>query len=180
MSGQYVYSLPRSTATTQIATRDPPVRPVHPTAPTPLTRTQPDLCMSMGDVADYPAATAALFQPIRVGEITLGHRVVFAPLTRCRTNSRGVHTDIGVEHYAQRASVPGSLLISEATYVSRVAEGRSANAPGVWNEEQIAAWKKVRNHDGVWYRHACRLTNWDRSRMPCMRRVRTYSCRSGH
>ncbi|RPD63407.1 NADH:flavin oxidoreductase/NADH oxidase [Lentinus tigrinus ALCF2SS1-6] len=97
----------------------------------------------MGDLSDHSATTAALFQPIRVGEITLGHRVVFAPLTRCRADKRGVHTDMGVEYYAQRASVPGSLLISEATYVSRAAEGRSANAPGVWNEEQIAAWKKI-------------------------------------
>ncbi|KAI0698174.1 NADH:flavin oxidoreductase/NADH oxidase [Cerioporus squamosus] len=98
----------------------------------------------MGDkVSEHSPTTSALFQSIRVGEIALGHRVVFAPLTRCRANSRGVPTELAVEYYAQRASVPGSLLISEATYVSRAAEGRSANAPGVWNEEQVAAWKKV-------------------------------------
>ncbi|RDX41589.1 NADH:flavin oxidoreductase/NADH oxidase [Lentinus brumalis] len=97
----------------------------------------------MGDISERSPTTNALFQPVRVGEITLGHRVVLAPLTRCRTNNRGVHTELAVEYYAQRASVPGTLLISEATYVSRAAEGRSANAPGVWNEEQVAAWKKV-------------------------------------
>ncbi|PIL25802.1 hypothetical protein GSI_11552 [Ganoderma sinense ZZ0214-1] len=84
-----------------------------------------------------------LFQPIKVGDVTLAHRVVFAPMTRLRANTRGVHGDLAVEYYAQRASVPGSLLISEATYVSRQAEGRSPNAPGVWNEEQIAGWKRV-------------------------------------
>lgn len=89
------------------------------------------------------AAQPTLFRPIQVGDNTFAHRVVFAPLTRLRTNGLGVHTDLGVEHYAQRASVPGTLLITEATCVSRASEGRSANAPGVWNDEQIAAWKRV-------------------------------------
>lgn len=85
----------------------------------------------------------ALFQPIQVGDITLGHRVVFAPLTRLRANKHGVHADIGTEYYTQRASVPGTLLISEATYVGSSAQGRSPNAPGIYTEDQIAAWKRV-------------------------------------
>ncbi|KAI0633095.1 NADH:flavin oxidoreductase/NADH oxidase [Trametes polyzona] len=84
-----------------------------------------------------------LFQPIRVGEIILGHRVVLAPLTRCRANKHGVHTDIGVEYYAQRASYPGTLLISEATYIAPFTQGRSPHAPGVYTQDQIAAWKRV-------------------------------------
>ena len=97
----------------------------------------------MGGASEDTVPMSALFQPIQVGDITLAHRVVFAPLTRCRANNRGVHTDLAVEYYAQRASVPGTLLITEATYVSRAAEGRSPNAPGVWNDEQVAAWKRV-------------------------------------
>ncbi|KAI0744498.1 NADH:flavin oxidoreductase/NADH oxidase [Earliella scabrosa] len=97
----------------------------------------------MGDASEDTVPMSALFQPIQVGDITLAHRVVFAPLTRCRANNRGVHTDLAVEYYAQRASVPGTLLITEATYVSRAAEGRSPNAPGVWNDEQVAAWKRI-------------------------------------
>ena len=87
--------------------------------------------------------TSKLFQPIQVGDVTLAHRVVLAPLTRHRANKHGVHGDLAVGYYSQRASVPGSLLISEATYVSRKAEGRSPNVPGVWNEQQIAGWKRV-------------------------------------
>ena len=94
-----------------------------------------------------PIATSKLFQPVQIGNITLAHRVVLAPLTRLRANTRGVHTDLAVEHYAQRASVPGTLLITEAASVCRAAEGRSPNAPGVWNDEQIAAWKRVRLSD---------------------------------
>ena len=50
---------------------------------------------------------------------------------------------MSVEFYKQRASVPGTLLITEATFVSPQASGQP-HAPGIWNEEQVAAWKKVR------------------------------------
>ncbi|KAG6817121.1 hypothetical protein H0H87_012642, partial [Tephrocybe sp. NHM501043] len=46
------------------------------------------------------------------------------------------------DYYAQRASVPGTLLITEATFVDRRAGGYT-NVPGIWNDEQIAAWKEV-------------------------------------
>ena len=85
----------------------------------------------------------ALFQPLKVGDITLAHRVVLAPLTRCRANNKHVHTDIAVTYYAQRASTPGTLLITEATYVAPYSGHFSPHAPGVWSTEQVAAWKKV-------------------------------------
>ncbi|KAI0284118.1 FMN-linked oxidoreductase [Russula brevipes] len=88
-------------------------------------------------------ATSKLFQPIQLGEITLQHRVVMAPLTRYRANNKHTHTDLAVEHYATRASVPGSLIISEATFIAHKASGDSFYAPGIWSDEQIAAWKKV-------------------------------------
>ncbi|KAJ8469849.1 hypothetical protein ONZ45_g16751 [Pleurotus djamor] len=50
------------------------------------------------------------------------------------------------EYYAQRASTPGTPLISEATYVAREAGGY-ANVPGIWSDEQIRAWKEI--VDGV-------------------------------
>ena len=84
-----------------------------------------------------------LFQPVQVGDVTLAHRVVLAPLTRVRANNRHAHTDLGVTYYAQRGSVPGTLLITEATYLAGQASGQPL-APGIWNDEQIAAWKKVR------------------------------------
>lgn len=65
-----------------------------------------------------------------------------APLTRYRANDAHVHTGLAVEYYSQRASVPGTLLITEATFISPRAAGY-ANVPGIWNKDQIAAWKKV-------------------------------------
>ena len=87
-------------------------------------------------------STPALFQPIKVGDITLAHRVVLAPLTRYRNDDAHVPTELGVEYYKQRGSVPGTLLITEGTYISGQASGQP-NAPGIWNDAQITAWKKV-------------------------------------
>ncbi|GBE84625.1 Probable inactive dehydrogenase [Sparassis crispa] len=83
-----------------------------------------------------------LFQPIKVGDMTLAHRVVLAPLTRYRANAAHVHGDLAVEYYAQRASIVGTLLIAEAAFISAKAGG-FAHVPGIWNEAQIAAWKKI-------------------------------------
>ena len=83
-----------------------------------------------------------LFQPIRVGNLQLSHRVVLAPLTRFRATDAHVPTDIMAEYYAQRASTPGTLLISEATFISPQGGGYN-NVPGIWNDEQVSAWKKA-------------------------------------
>ncbi|KAH9854306.1 NADH:flavin oxidoreductase/NADH oxidase [Lenzites betulinus] len=89
------------------------------------------------------AAVPKLFQPVQVGDITLDHRVVLAPLTRLRANDKHVHGDIAVQYYEQRASVPGTLLITEATYIAPWAGSISAHIPGIWSDDQVAAWKRV-------------------------------------
>lgn len=86
-----------------------------------------------------------LFQPFQLTpSITLQHRVVLAPLTRYRANDDHIHGDLAVEYYGQRASVPGTLLITEATFIDAKAGGQ-ANVPGVWSDEQVKAWKRVRS-----------------------------------
>ncbi|ETW82310.1 hypothetical protein HETIRDRAFT_427371 [Heterobasidion irregulare TC 32-1] len=85
---------------------------------------------------------AQLFQPIKIGSITLQHRVVLAPLTRLRVNSRHELGVTAEEYYSQRASVPGTLLISEGTAIAPKAGG-FPNIPGIWSDEQITRWKKV-------------------------------------
>ncbi|KAH9945561.1 hypothetical protein B0H21DRAFT_433960 [Amylocystis lapponica] len=83
-----------------------------------------------------------LCQPIEVGAVELSHRVVLAPLTRFRADAQHVHSEIAVEYYSQRASEPGSLLISEGTFIFAKAGGMH-NVPGIWNDAQIAAWRKI-------------------------------------
>ncbi|KAI0821524.1 putative NADPH2 dehydrogenase chain OYE2 [Irpex lacteus] len=88
------------------------------------------------------AAKSHLFLPTTVGEHELAHRVVLAPLTRTRANVHFVPTDLMVEYYTQRGSLPGTLLITEAVTVAAEAGGRP-HVPGIWSEEQVAAWKRV-------------------------------------
>ncbi|KAI9691460.1 MAG: hypothetical protein M1822_007531 [Bathelium mastoideum] len=47
-----------------------------------------------------------------------------------------------LEYYEQRASVPGTLITSEATFISNEAAGYD-RPPGIWSDEQVAAWKKI-------------------------------------
>ncbi|EPQ51534.1 FMN-linked oxidoreductase [Gloeophyllum trabeum ATCC 11539] len=93
------------------------------------------------------ASESNLFQPIQVGDVTLQHRVAMAPLTRFRTDENHVPFDVVTEYYAQRASVPGTLLISEAIFIAKkagvFAAGYNAYIPGLWSSEQVEQWKKV-------------------------------------
>ncbi|KAJ7097540.1 hypothetical protein C8R44DRAFT_811591 [Mycena epipterygia] len=85
-----------------------------------------------------------LFQPIQLGDVLLKHRIAMAPLTRFRADGQHVPLPHVQEYYEQRASVPGTLLITEATYIAARAGGLD-HVPGIWSEEQIAAWKQITN-----------------------------------
>ena len=84
--------------------------------------------------------TPALFKPIKVGRITLEHRVVLAPLARFRASASHVPGPQQASYYSQRGSTPGSLLITEATFISHDAGGY-AHVPGIYTDAQIQAWK---------------------------------------
>jgi 2,4-dienoyl-CoA reductase-like NADH-dependent reductase (Old Yellow Enzyme family) len=81
-----------------------------------------------------------LFDPLKVGALTMPNRVVMAPLTRCRAGAGRVPTDLNVEYYVQRASA--GLILTEATAVDPMGVGYF-DTPGIWSEEQVAGWKKI-------------------------------------
>jgi NADPH2 dehydrogenase len=84
-----------------------------------------------------------LFQPLKIGNIEVKNRIAMAPLTRFRgTDDHVPIVPMVAEYYAQRASVPGTLLITEATFISPDAAG-APNVPGIWKQEQIDAWRQV-------------------------------------
>jgi NADPH2 dehydrogenase len=89
------------------------------------------------------SSVSALFRPLPVGAINVGHRVVMAPLTRFRANRDHVHGELAKSYYAQRASVPGTLIVSEGTVIAPQAGG-FMHVPGIWSDAQIAGWKAVR------------------------------------
>ncbi|KAJ7052292.1 NADH:flavin oxidoreductase/NADH oxidase [Mycena amicta] len=88
------------------------------------------------------ASTSQLFQATRIGDIELSHRVVFAPVTRYRGDDKHAPLPHVAEYYEQRASTPGSLLVTEATFIAARAGGYK-NVPGIWSDEHIAEWKQV-------------------------------------
>lgn len=94
---------------------------------------------------DQTMTLPKLFEPIRVGTKTLQHRVVLAPMTRFRATQKGFLPVLPLvkTYYSQRASRPGTLLITEGTFISEQSGGAD-NVPGIWNQEQIEAWKEVR------------------------------------
>ncbi|SGY13539.1 BQ5605_C010g05887 [Microbotryum silenes-dioicae] len=87
-------------------------------------------------------STSSLWTPLKVGLITLSHRIVMAPLTRIRADQDHVPQQVAAEYYEQRSNTSGTLLISEATLISPQAGGMG-NAPGIWSEAQIQGWKKI-------------------------------------
>lgn len=85
-----------------------------------------------------------LFQPINIGDITLQHRLVLAPLTRYKS-TKTAHVPIVPlmkEYYSQRSSILGTLVITEATFIAAKAGGYP-NIPGIWSDDQAHAWKEV-------------------------------------
>jgi 2,4-dienoyl-CoA reductase-like NADH-dependent reductase (Old Yellow Enzyme family) len=83
---------------------------------------------------------ASLFDPLKIGDLSLDNRIVMAPLTRMRAFDDRSPGSIHVTHYAQRATA--GLIITEATSVSPQGVGYP-NTPGIWSEQQIAAWSDV-------------------------------------
>jgi N-ethylmaleimide reductase len=81
-----------------------------------------------------------LFEPYKLGPITLPNRTVMAPLTRNRAVAGLVPNPLAIEYYAQRASA--GLLITEASQVSQQGQGYQ-DTPGIYSKEQIAGWRKV-------------------------------------
>jgi N-ethylmaleimide reductase len=93
-----------------------------------------------------------LLEKVTLGNEILRNAMAMAPMTRSRANLEGVVSDLTTLYYTQRASA--GLLITEAINISEQAIG-SPFTPGLYNDEQIEAWKKVtqsvHNNDGVIY-----------------------------
>jgi N-ethylmaleimide reductase len=82
-----------------------------------------------------------LFEPFKLGPITLPNRAVMAPLTRNRAIPPGmVPSPLAIDYYGQRASA--GLLITEASQVSQQGQGYQ-DTPGIYSKEQVAAWRQV-------------------------------------
>src|SRR5579859_350149 len=104
-------------------------------------------CSSVSPPAPIPpeslqnmSTPSKLFEPFKLGPITLPNRLVMAPLTRNRAVEGLVPSPLAIEYYGQRASA--GLLITEASQVSQQGQGYQ-DTPGIYSKEQVAGWRKV-------------------------------------
>jgi 2,4-dienoyl-CoA reductase-like NADH-dependent reductase (Old Yellow Enzyme family) len=82
----------------------------------------------------------SLFDPLKVGALTIPNRIIMAPLTRARAGESRIPNDLMKDYYVQRASA--GLIITEATSISPMGVGY-ADTPGIWSEAQVNAWHKI-------------------------------------
>lgn len=82
----------------------------------------------------------SLFDPLKIGDLTLPNRMIMAPLTRARAGESRIPNAMMADYYRQRASA--GLIISEGVPVDPSGVGY-ADVPGVWSCEQTEAWKQV-------------------------------------
>jgi N-ethylmaleimide reductase len=101
------------------------------------------------------------FEPTSIGAIPVRNRIAMAPLTRSRADKDGVHSELAVEYYRQRACA--GLIITEATNISRQGRGY-AFTPGIYTDAHVAAWRRVTDAvHGAGGRIVCQL--WHVGRM---------------
>ncbi len=84
--------------------------------------------------------TDPLFQPLKMGALTLQNRMVMAPLTRCRSSEGRVPNELMAEYYGQRSDF--GMILTEATSVDAMGVGYP-NTPGIWSDAQVEGWKKI-------------------------------------
>lgn len=80
-----------------------------------------------------------LFEPLRLGKMTLPNRLVMAPMTRSRSADRSVG-ELTAAYYSQRAGA--GLIITEGTQPSVIGQGY-IDTPGLHSPEQAQAWRRV-------------------------------------
>jgi N-ethylmaleimide reductase len=90
-----------------------------------------------------------LCEPIVIGRYLLPHRIVMAPLTRCRVDEPNIPNALMAEYYAQRSSA--ALIVTEATAISEGAQGYW-RTPGIYTLTQLRRWEaiaaRVHEHGG--------------------------------
>jgi anthraniloyl-CoA monooxygenase len=86
-------------------------------------------------------AIPPMFTPFKARGATLKNRVIVSPMATYMARE-GVPTDFHLVHLGSRAMGGAAMVVTEMTCVSP--QGRITPAcPGMWNDEQEAAWKRI-------------------------------------
>src|SRR6478752_3732454 len=84
-----------------------------------------------------------LFKNVTLGNIILNNRIGVAPMARVSATFEGLATTQMVSYYKSFARGGFGLIITEAIYTDDKYSQGYFNNPGLINEEQTQAWKKV-------------------------------------
>jgi anthraniloyl-CoA monooxygenase len=82
-----------------------------------------------------------MFAPLKLREMQVENRITVSPMAMYSAVD-GTPNDFHFVHYGERAMGGAGLVFTEMTCVSP--EGRiSPGCTGIWNDEQVAAWKRI-------------------------------------
>jgi 2,4-dienoyl-CoA reductase-like NADH-dependent reductase (Old Yellow Enzyme family) len=84
-----------------------------------------------------------LFTGTNIGKVTLKNRIAVAPMTRTSATADGLATDDMARYYARFARGEYSLVITEGAYPDLHHSQGYLFQPGIANEAQAQAWRKV-------------------------------------
>lgn len=95
--------------------------------------------------------TKLLFETFKLGNTNLSNRVGVAPMTRTSASPEGLANDQMVSYYTKFAQGGFGIIFTEGVYPDdKYAQGYF-NQPGIINDEQVQAWRKVTesvHHEG--------------------------------
>jgi 2,4-dienoyl-CoA reductase-like NADH-dependent reductase (Old Yellow Enzyme family) len=86
--------------------------------------------------------TQSLFQPFKLGPLTLRNRIVMAPMTRS-FSPEGVPGPDVAAYYRRRAAGAVGLILSEGTVIDRPASRNDPKIPFFHGEAALAGWQRV-------------------------------------
>ncbi|MFZ3590377.1 NADH:flavin oxidoreductase [Bacillus sp. DJP31] len=84
-----------------------------------------------------------IFSSLNLKGIELKNRVGLAPMTRTSATEDGLATEQMANYYSKFARGGFGLLITEGTYPDESYSQGYTDQPGIANERQVEAWKKV-------------------------------------
>lgn len=83
-----------------------------------------------------------LFAPCDVAGLSLGNRIVMAPMTRSQAKG-GVPDAAVAAYYARRAAAGVGLIVTEGTGIERPGALDDPGVPRFWGEDALAGWSVV-------------------------------------
>ncbi|OWQ85693.1 NADH:flavin oxidoreductase [Roseateles aquatilis] len=89
------------------------------------------------------AATAPLFEPLRIGALTVPNRLAVAPMTRVSATADGHATPRMVDYYGAFAAGGFGLVITEGVYTDTAHAQGYLFQPGLADAVQRDAWRPV-------------------------------------